>query len=467
MDYREALDYLLSFADFERSGRFLGRPDVGPVLSLLRRLGDPHLGRHTVHIAGSKGKGSTAAMAESVLRAAGHATGLFTSPHLHGYTERIRTNGEPLPEDEWARLTAVLREAVEAEAVALGERRFVTFDLLTALAFLAFRERPVDCQVLEVGLGGRLDSTNVFGAPPRPATGKEEGGRRKEVVGRRMAHVCAITAVGLEHTDVLGDTIEAIAREKAGIIQPGSAVVMGPQPYPEAREVIVRAAHEAGCPLVDVATQYSWRPLSHDLDGQAFALEGPRGALELRLPLLGRHQLENAVTAIACAEALAERGVDISDEAVEKGLATVSWPGRLEVLRRRPLVIADAAHNRDSARRLRESLTDYFSPRAAFLIVGMSAGKDAPGLAEELAPIAKEVVAVRADHPRAMPPQEVAAAFAKAGIRAKVHEQATKALAEALAAADKDAVICLTGSLFVVAEGRACLKADSGRGGRF
>ena len=193
MNYRQALDYLLSFADFERSGRFQDRPDVRPLLSLLRRLGDPHLGRCTVHIAGSKGKGSVAAMVESILRAAKLRTGLFTSPHLHSYTERIRIDGEPLEEDDWARMTRVLREAMEAGSPAPDGRSLVTFDLLTALAFLAFRERGVDCQVLEVGLGGRVDSTNVFEA--------------KEV--------CAVTAIGLEHTEVLGDTVEEIAAEKA------------------------------------------------------------------------------------------------------------------------------------------------------------------------------------------------------------------------------------------------------------
>jgi dihydrofolate synthase/folylpolyglutamate synthase len=228
MDYRESVDYLLSFADFERSGRFQDRPDVAPVLALLRGLGDPHLGRRTVHIAGSKGKGSVAAMVESVLRAAGHSTGLFTSPHLHSYTERIRVNGEPLAEGDWARLTGVLGAAVEAEAPAPEGRRLVTFDLLTALAFLAFRESAVRCQVLEAGLGGRVDSTNVF--------------ERKEV--------CAITAIGLEHTEILGDTVEEIAGEKAGIITPGADVVIGPQQQAAARKVIRRAAEGAGWPDV-------------------------------------------------------------------------------------------------------------------------------------------------------------------------------------------------------------------------
>lgn len=437
MNYRQSIDYLLSFADFERSGRFQDRPDVEPVLSLLHRLGDPHLARRTVHVAGSKGKGSVAAMVESILRAAKLRTGLFTSPHLHSYTERIRIDGRPLAEDEWARLTADLRDVVKAEGPLPGGRSLVTFDLLTALAFLAFREHAVDCQVLEVGLGGRVDSTNVFEA--------------KEV--------CAVTAVGLEHTDVLGDTVEEIAAEKAGVIRPGSTVVIGPQPQAAAREVIVKAAGDAGCPSVDVSRSYSWRRVSHNVGGQTFRLDGPRGVLQLRLPLLGQHQLENAATAVACADALTRlrRGLPISDDAIEKGLASVSWPARMEILSRHPVVVADGAHSRDAARRLRESLTDYFSCRAAFLIVGMSADKDVAGVAQELAPIARRAVAVRANHPRAMASQEVAAAFLEAGVETEVGEEVAEALDKTMATADDKAVICLAGSLFVAAEGRSHL----------
>ncbi len=436
MNYRQAIDYLLSFADFERSGRFQHRPDVQPVLALLRRLGDPHLGRRTVHIAGSKGKGSVAAMLESILRAAKLRTGLFTSPHLHSYTERIRIDGEPIGEDEWARLTAVLREAAQADDPPPDGRRLVTFDLLTALAFLAFRERDLDCQVLEVGLGGRVDSTNVFEAKD----------------------VCAVTAIGREHTEILGDTVAEIAAEKAGIVRTGATTVIAPQRHKIAREVIRQAAADVSCPIVDVAGSYSWRRTAHDLDGQTFRLNGPRGALSLRLPLLGRHQLENAATAVACADALTQRRLPIPDEAIQHGLAHVSWPGRMEVLRRKPLVVADRAHSRDSSRCLRETLTDYLSCESAFLIVGMSADKDATGLAQELAPIARRVTAVRTGHPRAMPPQQVAAAFREAGAEAEAENEVSKTLEKVLATTAGDEVICLTGSLFVAAEGRAYLR---------
>jgi dihydrofolate synthase/folylpolyglutamate synthase len=436
VDYRRSIDYLLSFADFERSGRFQDRPDVQPLLSLLSRLGDPHLGRRTIHIAGSKGKGSVAAMVESILRAAGLRTGLFTSPHLHSYRERVRIDGEPLAEEAWAGLTGAVRNAIEAAGPPQDGRSLVTFDLLTALAFLAFRERRVDWQILEVGLGGRVDSTNVL----------------------ETKDVCAVTTINLEHTDILGGTVEEIAAEKAGIIRPGSTVVVGPQRHAPAREVIRQSAADARCRIMDVAESYSWRRASHDMDGQTFRLEGPGGDRGLRLPLLGEHQLENASTAVACVAALPQPGVAIGDEAIESGLASVYWPGRMEILRSRPLVVADGAHSRDSARRLRECLTDYLSCRNALWIVGMSADKDATGLAQELAPIARRVIAVRARHPRAMAREEIAAAFVAAGAEAEMGDEVPKTLENVLATTEGEAVICLTGSLFVAAEGRAHLQ---------
>lgn len=443
MDYPQAIEHLLSFADFERSGRFRDRPDVAPVWDLLRRLGDPHLGRLTVHVAGSKGKGSVAAMVESVLRAAGRRTGLYTSPHLHSYTERVRIGGEPIAEAEFARLTECVREAVEAGRESLSERSLVTFDLLTAIGFLAFRDANVDAQVIEVGLGGRVDSTNVF----------------------ETKEVAVVTPISLEHTAVLGDTVEQIAREKAAIITPGCVVVMAPQAHEGAAEVIRAFAHDAGAPLIDVAGAYRWERLAHGLRGQDVRIKGPCGLIETRLPLLGAHQVENAATAVATADALRERGHDLSEDAVAHGLAGVSWPGRLEVLRESPLVLADGAHNRDSARRLREALRDYFSCGHVLFIVGSSVGKDIGGLAEELAPVAERVVAVRADHPRAMAPERIAGAFVALGIDVDVCDNVGQAIDTAMAEAGRDGVICLVGSLFVAAEGRAHMAPDRGAGG--
>lgn len=432
MNYPESVRYLLSFADFERSGRFRDRPDVAPVLALLARLGDPHLGRRTLHIAGSKGKGSVAAMAEAILREGGYRTGLFTSPHLHSYRERIRINGEPITPEGFARLTTALKRAVSEIGESIAGRYLVTFDLLTALAFLSFREADVQAQVLETGLGGRVDSTNVF----------------------QVKDAACITPISLEHTHILGDTPGQIAREKAAIITPGCTAVMAPQPFDAAAQVIRQRAEAAGARLIGVAESYRWRVLSRDRRRQEIEIQGPAGKVRARLALAGAHQVENAATALACIDALREHGAFIPDHAIPDGLASVRWPGRLEVLRDVPLVIADGAHNRDSARRLREALAETFEAERVTFIVGAGADKDIGGLAAELAPLAERVLAVRTDHPRALEPSAVAAAFQAAGVEAEVVDNVGLALSRALAEAPMGGVICLTGSLFVAAEAR-------------
>ncbi len=446
MDYPEAVRYLLSFADFERSGRFQDRPDVAPMLALLLRLGDPHLGRTTVHIAGSKGKGSVAAMVEAILRAAGYRTGLYTSPHLHSYCERIRIDGKPIAEEDFASLVGKkLRPAVEAEHERLGARQFVTFDLLTALGFLAFREHRVRIQVIEVGLGGRVDSTNVF---------------EEELASIEIAkELAVITPISLEHTAILGTTVAQIAGEKAAIITQDCTVVMAPQPYEEASGVVRGFAEAVSARLViDVRQSYEWED---DLRGdrtstksQSIEIRGPARRIAALLPLLGEHQIENAATAVACVDALARYGIGISDYDVTRGLECVDWPGRMEVLRQQPLLVADGAHNRDSARRLGESLIRYFSAERVIFIVGANADKDTAGLAQELAPLAERVFAVQAEHPRAMPPKRIAEAFAALGIEAEVVDNVGAAIDKALAESGSGGLICVTGSLFVAAEAR-------------
>ena len=436
MKYAEAIDYLLSFADFERSGRFQDRPDVVPMRTLLKELGDPHLGRVTVHIAGSKGKGSTAAMIESILRAAGHKTGLFTSPHLDDFTERIRIDGEPIAQPAFARLTEELRPAVERGLALVHDRSFVTFDLLTALGFMAFSEAGIHTQVIEVGLGGRVDSTNVFDT--------------KEVA--------VITPLSYEHTAILGDDIEHIAAEKAAIITPGCTVVLAPQEFTAAKAVVLQRAADVNACVVDSANTYRSNVRSHDLQRQAIEIETPSGNFDVALPLLGRHQAENAVTAVAVAQRL---GAD--DAAIIRGLENVVWPARFEVLREHPLVIADGAHNRESARRLRETLVEYAGSSRVTFVIGSSSDKDVEGVAAELAPIAERVFPARSRSPRAMDPERIAEAFRGAGASVEDVDTVPAALELALAATDESGVICLAGSLFVAAEGREHLKTRNGK----
>ena len=436
MTYDEAIDWLLSFADFERSGRFHDRPDVAPMLALLERLGNPHLGRPTVHIAGSKGKGSVAAMVDSILIAGGRQTGLYTSPHLQHYTERIRLDHERISPRRFASLATRMQRLIRESPLGLDGRQLVTFDLLTALGFMAFKYEPVDVQVVEVGLGGRVDSTNVFD----------------------MKEVAIVTPISLEHTAILGDTVEQIAGEKAAIITPGCNVVMGPQAYPEAETVVRQRASNVSAAVVDVAAKYRWGMVTHDVRTQDVRIKGPNGVLRAKLPLLGKHQIENATTAVAGAEALVQRGGKcLSKQTLAKGLASVRWPCRIEVVREDPLIIVDGAHNRDSARRLAETLVEYFAADRALFVIGCGSDKDIDGLAEELAPLASRVLAVRSEHPRAMDPQRIAEAFGRLNVHNEIVNNVPTGVDSALAATSDAGftLICVAGSLFVAAEARA------------
>ncbi len=439
MNYQQALDFLMSLTDWEAAPAqafAAERFDLARVRSLLARLGNPHLGPRTVHVAGSKGKGSVAAMIASVLRQAGARTGLYTSPHLHRLTERIAVDGEPISREELARLTAFLRPAVGAENAEAAHGLITTFEALTALAFLYFREREVQWQVLEVGLGGRLDATNVL--------------EHKEV--------CVIAPISLEHTAILGDTIPQIAAEKAAIITPGATVIMGPQ-RESAAEVIRRFAADRGARLLEVAQVCALSPVAFSSEGQDFRLRTPSGDYKLHTPLLGRHQLENAATAVLAVEALRDHGVEVDETTLRAGLASVRWPARGEVLRRRPLVVVDGAHNADSARRLRETLVDYLTYDRAILVVGVSADKDVAALAAEMEPLPRlhQVIACRSQHPRAAAAAQVAAVFQEREMPVTWEEDVPKAMDVALSLAEPGDLVCVFGSLFVAAEARAHL----------
>jgi len=428
VDYRTALDYILSFADYERMPRSALVFDLRRIEMLLERLGNPQETARSIHIAGTKGKGSTAAMIASVLTQAGYRAGLYTSPHLLSVMERIQVDGEPIVEDAFARLVEVMKPEVGAvnASGALGE--LTTFELLTALAFAYFREREVDYQVMEVGLGGRLDATNVI-----------------------KPEVCVITSISFDHTDVLGDTLAQIATEKAGIIKSGSTVVCSPQ-APEAMEVIERVCRERGVKLIRVGGEVTWQRRGFSPEGQSFQLKGLAGEYNLSLPLLGEHQLENAATAVAVVEVLEEGGAKVSSENIAEGLAKVRWPGRLQILQREPWVIVDGAHNGDSARRLVRALKQYFNFGRTVLIFGASSDKNIASMVSELASFPDTVIVTHSRHPRAVETTRLVSEFARAGIIPEVAENVASAVALALAKAKPTDLVCATGSLFVVAE---------------
>jgi len=430
MDYQQALDYIYSLIDYESvpRPRDAAHYDLRRVAELLGRVGNPHLRARSVHIAGSKGKGSVAVMVASVLTAAGYTTGLYTSPHLHTFNERIRVNGELIPDTELVGLMERIKPEVEVVNEKATYGRLTTFELMTALAFAYFAQKGVDFQVVEVGLGGRLDATNVV-----------------------EPEVCVITSISFDHTEVLGNTLAEIATEKAGIIKPGCIVVTSAQPD-EAARIIEAACLNRGAGLVRVGSDVTWQGCGFDGERQLLRVKGRLAGYELSLPLLGQHQLENAATAVATLEVLAEKGFHISGDSITRGLAQVSWPGRLQVLSRRPLIVVDGAHNPDSARKLRQSLEQYFDFDRAILIIGVSSDKDIAGIISELVPLFDEVIVTRSTHPRAMATAPIAAEFSKHGVAALETGDISTALPLSLTLAGGKDLICVTGSLFVVAD---------------
>ena len=429
MDYQQALDYIYSFIDYETvpRPRDAANYDLRRMEELLGRLDNPHLKAKSVHIAGSKGKGSVAAMTASALTASGYTTGLFTSPHLHTFNERIRVNGELISEAELVSLVERLKPEVEAVNRKATYGQLTTFELMTALGFAYFEQKGVDFQVVEVGLGGRLDATNVI-----------------------EPEVCIITSISFDHTEVLGNTLAEIAAEKAGIIKPGGVVVASLQ-RDEAAQVIKDTCLNRGVRLVRVGSDVTWQSLGFDSSRQSLRVAGRLASYELSIPLLGQYQLENAATAVAALEVLAEKGFHISGDSITKGLAQVSWPGRLQVLSRRPLLVVDSAHNPDSARKLKQSLEQYFDFDRAILIIGASSDKDIAGIVSELVPLFDKVIVTRSIHPRAMATAPIVAEFSQHGVEAQATDDISTALPLALTLAGGKDLICVTGSLFVVA----------------
>ncbi|MBM3944045.1 MAG: bifunctional folylpolyglutamate synthase/dihydrofolate synthase [SAR202 cluster bacterium] len=430
----------MGLADFEQKSH--GHEfHLDRMLLLMERLGNPHLAATPVHVAGTKGKGSVSAMTASVLAAQGYRTGLYTSPHVHSATERIQVDGVAVPQAGFASLVEQAWPAVEWVGANGGRGSVTTFEALTALAFLHFKNVKADFQVLEVGIGGRLDSTNVVGPG-----------------------VCAITPVSLDHVEVLGTTVAAIAGEKAGIIKKGATVVVSPQ-MPEAMEVIRRVAAERRASVVEVARAYAWRRESADLTGQTVRIEGPHGAYSLRVPLLGNYQMENAATVLGVVEALRQTGHAISDAALAEGIRTVKWPCRLEVLRHQgKLVVLDGAHNVHSARGLAAGIRDIRAMAGqegrgrVILIFGALVGHDFRGVLEELVPLRPLVLAVQSDHPRARPRAEVAQTAREVGLEVMGETpDISGAVRQAIAVTKASGIVVASGSLSVASEVRAAV----------
>ena len=431
MEYSAAAAYLAGLTDYEISPATAYNAanfDLRRVEAMLQELDRPHGGRKTVHIAGTKGKGSTAAMISSILVSAGHCTGLFTSPHLYTWQERIAINGRPLTKKDFARLAGAVRTHVAAINREARFGKITTFEALTAMAFLHFRDKGAAFQVLETGMGGRLDATNV--ASP---------------------DVCILTSISYDHTQVLGNTLAEIAAEKAGIIKPGCTVISAPQ-QPEVLAVIAERCRLSGSELVLAGRDVTWKRLGGNLDGQTFTIGGRDGSYKLRIPLLGDHQLENACLAVATAEVLRRRGSAITHDQIVRGLGNVRWPARLQVLNRSPLLIIDGAHNAYSIKALAESVTKYIPHKNLHVIFGSSGDKDIDGMAAVLAGLAGKLIVTSSGHPRAASAEQLARVFRKHGVSAEIKPVAREALSAALAASGDGDLVLATGSLFLAAE---------------
>jgi len=451
-DYQDSLAFLYGRLNYERVGmpRIPSELRPGRMRRLLRRLGDPHAGLRVVHIAGTKGKGSTAAMVAAALSASGLRTGLFCSPHLHRLEERFNVDGLGASPGQLVALTDAVRptvEALDAENVAHLHRGTTFFELTTAMGLLHFAREGAEAVVLEVGMGGRLDSTNVV---------------------RPLASV--VTNISLDHTRQLGSTLAAIAGEKAGIFKRGRPVVSGEQ-GDEPREVIRRAAAALRCRVRELGTDfhYHYEPppgrLSRPTAGRVSVQTWRTDWGTFDLPLLGPHQAHNAAVALATLDVLAEEGLAVGRDAVTRGFAGLRWPARVEVMGESPWVVVDGAHNVASAEALAETLRTCFPPTPRTLVYGTTRDKDLRGQLQALLPGTEAVVATRyVENPRAVAPEEVAEVVRSlGGPVAAVTGSPAEALDAARLRTPRDGLICVTGSLFLAAETRALLEARSPR----
>jgi dihydrofolate synthase / folylpolyglutamate synthase len=448
-EYQERLDYLYGRLNYEWLGmpRFPAELKLGRMRRLLRRLGDPHSGLAIVHIAGTKGKGSTAAMMAATLSAAGVSTGLYSSPHLHRLEERFTVDGQPAAPDEVVALVDEVREAVdrvEGEDALRDQCPLTFFELTTAMGLLHFARRRVGAVVLEVGMGGRLDATNVV----HPL-------------------VSIITSISFDHTRQLGNMLGAIATEKAGILKRGRPAVSGERAG-EAQQAIRRIAALRRCRLHELGGDFTFEAIPPEppvVRPSPFRVAARTWRTDwgiLTLPLLGPHQAHNAAVALAGLDVLGEvsPALAVGRDDVARGFAALRWPARVEVLGHRPMLVVDGAHNGASAVALAETLSACFPPSRRTLVFGTTRDKDLQGQLQALLPLFDDIVATRyLENPRSLCPETIASAVLMlTGRTARTAVGPAEALDLARQLTPPDGLICVTGSLFLAAEARAVVR---------
>lgn len=437
--YEEALDWIHGL------GRFGIKPGLTRMVAMLEQLGNPQEQINFVHIAGTNGKGSTAAMLASMMRAAGYRTGLFTSPYLLSFTNRMAVDGSDIEQDRLIELVDLVKPVVEQAVNDPDLGQPTEFEVVTVLAMLHFARAEVDLVILEAGLGGRLDATNVV-----------------------TPLLSIITNISLEHTVVLGDTIEKIAFEKAGIIKKGRPLLTAAADQ-RALQVFEKRCREleSSCyrvfQPVKQGEKTPGRPYAEldqiTEDGQFFSYKGFQKEYDrLHIPLRGSYQLENAAVALAAVELLSNYNFLVSEEAVRQGISATTWPGRLEVLKKDPLLIMDGAHNPAAIEKLAQAIPEYFKFDRLIMVFGMLADKDMSAMLKTILPLADEVFFTRPSLPRAAEPEDVAAfAVNELGFKLKYRVIAYygEALDLALQAANPSDAVLVTGSLYTVSDIRA------------
>lgn len=421
--YQEALDYIYSFVDYSLTKNLRYSPEkfnLSRMTRFLELIGNPHKDYATIHVAGTKGKGSICAMVTSILSHSGYRTGFYSSPHMIDFTERIRIGNRLISHKEFAAYVEYLQPYI------VQVEELTTFEISTALAFKYFSDQKVDFSVIEVGLGGRFDATNVI-----------------------TPKVSVISAISFDHTKILGNTISKIAFEKSGIIKNDVPVVVSRQKK-SALKIIQSIALERSAPLINAEDSYLVFSGQKSLDYQEFTINYDSSSTGwIKLPLIGSHQLDNARTAFGVIDQLRNQGVRISATAVKNGFEQVDWPGRLEILQRDPLVIIDGAHNPDSFRYLAKTIREYLPGKEILFVFGVSEDKNIRTMLQIIKPVVNTLIITQSTHPRALETERIQELADLIGISSVCVEKVEDAKEKAEALSNENSVIIAAGSIFI------------------
>ncbi len=430
--YQTSLDFLYSFVDYSLTRHLRYSPDkfnLDRMREFMKMLGNPHLKYPTIHVAGTKGKGSICAMIASVMTASGLKVGLYTSPHLQEYTERIKINGKDISKREFISLVESLKPLI------FRVKNLSTFEITTALAFQHFLNESVDLAVIEVGLGGRLDATNVV----------------KPILS-------VISSISKDHVKILGNSLSKIAYEKAGIIKKNVPVVVSKQ-KPHVKTLLEKITSQRSSPFIYSNDLISYELIEQNPHGQEFLIQEKDGhSLQIHLPLIGAHQVQNAMTVFLAIREISKHGYQITDHVIQNGFSNVKWPGRCEILATKPLLMIDSAHNTDSMRKLIHTIRTIFPDKKIIALFGASEDKDIKGMLGLLLPAVSITIAAQSLHPRAMDADKILNLINAIGYKGYSYHSIKEALAKAIHLWDDSSIIIVTGSIFIAAAVREIWK---------